>query len=116
MAVMKTLLLSLTLLAATALLSGCAAEERRATKNATGAGEAREPHDPDVEKALARLSAEDRALAEEQELCPVTGEALGSMGTPVKIAVEGEELFICCAGCEETVRESPEEYLAKLKR
>ncbi len=66
------------------------------------------------EAALASLSAEDRALAEEQKVCPVSGQALGSMGTPVKVTVAGREVLLCCQGCEQALRADPEKYLAKL--
>ena len=69
-----------------------------------------------IEKALAKLSAEDRTLAEQQKICPVTEELLGSMGTPIKLTVKGQDVFICCAGCEEDLRDDPEKYLAMLKK
>ena len=36
-----------------------------------------------------------------QEICPVSGQKLGSMGAPVKVAVgdQKEEVFLCCRGC-----------------
>jgi membrane fusion protein, copper/silver efflux system len=61
------------------------------------------PDDPDaqIEAALAQLSAEDRALAEQQKFCPVlTDNRLGSMGTPVKVMVNNQPVFLCCAGCK----------------
>jgi YHS domain-containing protein len=64
---------------------------------------------------LAELSPADRALAEKQKICPVSGERLGAMGKPVKITVKGQTVFLCCAGCEEAVRKDPDKYLAKLK-
>lgn len=70
--------------------------------------------DKEIEAALAVLSPEDRALAEKQKNCPVGGEPLGSMGTPIKMTVEGRELFICCAGCDSAVRNNPEKYFKKL--
>ena len=64
--------------------------------------------------ALSKLSADDRALAESQRICPVTKFALGSMGTPIKVDVNGTPVFICCEGCRESLLEEPEIYLAKL--
>lgn len=63
---------------------------------------------------LAELSADDRALAERQETCPVSGEPLGSMGKPYKVTVQGRGVLLCCAGCEEAIKEDPEGYLRKL--
>jgi Cu(I)/Ag(I) efflux system membrane fusion protein len=70
----------------------------------------------DVIASLAELPADDRALAEQQKVCPVSGELLGSMGAPIKIAVKGQPVFICCEGCKEELLAKPDEYLAKLKK
>ena len=49
---------------------------------------------------------EERARREQlriavQEICPVSGEKLGSMGPPVKVVVgeAKEEVYLCCKGC-----------------
>ena len=68
----------------------------------------------DYEDALAKLSPEDRALAEKQKACPVTGQPLGAMGKPYKVTVQGRDVFLCCPGCEAKIKENPEKYLAKL--
>jgi hypothetical protein len=64
---------------------------------------------------VAKLSDADRDAALKQVICPVSGEKLGSMGAPPKLTVEGQEVFICCSGCEETLRAEPQKHLAKLK-
>ena len=56
----------------------------------------------------------DRVAARQQGICPVSGEPLGSMGKPIKLTVEGREVFICCAGCEDTLREDPDKYFSIL--
>ena len=55
-----------------------------------------------VRKLLAKIDmpGKDRELAERQRVCPVTGMALGSMGKPPKMTVDGEPVFLCCEGCE----------------
>ena len=65
---------------------------------------------------LSQLSADDRALAEKQKVCPVSGEPLGSMGKPYKVTVNGRDVFLCCQGCEGKIKGSPDEYLAKLPK
>jgi hypothetical protein len=35
-----------------------------------------------------------------QKICPVTGEALGSMGEPLKVKVGEQVAFLCCKGCQ----------------
>ena len=72
--------------------------------------------DPDVAKAMASLSAQDRAAAEKQKTCPVTDEPLGSMGAPIKVSVKGQDVFICCEGCKDALNDSPDAFLAKLRR
>jgi Cu(I)/Ag(I) efflux system membrane fusion protein len=66
--------------------------------------------------ALSTLSAEDRLLAEQQRICPVTEMPLGSMGAPPKIELNGRSIFLCCAGCEAMLRADPEKYLANLSK
>jgi Cu(I)/Ag(I) efflux system membrane fusion protein len=64
---------------------------------------------------LTGLSEPDRGLALAQGTCPVTGKALGSMGTPIKVDVRGKVLYLCCDGCEGRVKAEPAKYLAKLR-
>lgn len=66
-------------------------------------------------EGLAALSPEDRALAEKQGTCPVSGEPLGEMGTPVKVEVDGKVVFLCCDHCRGKFDENPQEYLAKIE-
>lgn len=69
---------------------------------------------PAMLAALSVLSAGDRELVEQQEICPVAEHRLGSMGTPSKIDVKGTPVFICCEGCRESLLRDPNKYLAKL--
>jgi multidrug efflux pump subunit AcrA (membrane-fusion protein) len=69
-----------------------------------------------VQSALAKLSTPDRQLAEAQKYCVVLGSRLGSMGTPVKVVLHEQPVFLCCKGCIEEAREHPERALAKLKK
>jgi len=48
-------------------------------------------------------------------MCPVSDEMLGSMGAPIKIDVDGQQVWICCEGCRDPLLEDPAKYLAKLK-
>ena len=47
---------------------------------------------------VAALGEGDRAGIARQQVCPVTGARLGSMGDPVKVHVKGRTVFLCCAG------------------
>src|SRR5207245_208008 len=47
--------------------------------------------DKNVKEKLAKLSAEDRRVAELQQFCPVlTANRLGSMGVPAKVMIDGQ--------------------------
>jgi len=73
---------------------------------------------PAVKGPLARntpkkaLSTADQALVDKQKICPVTQLSLTSMGGPVPVEVSGRKVFICCAGCEQRLKDEPEKYLA----
>jgi uncharacterized protein with PIN domain len=41
----------------------------------------------------------DQLRAAVQEICPVSGGKLGSMGEPIKVKVGEETVFMCCKGC-----------------
>lgn len=69
----------------------------------------------EVEKAMSALSEADRKLATAQKTCPVSEKPLGSMGTPIKVDVEGRAVFLCCEGCRKKLLADPAKYLAKLK-
>jgi hypothetical protein len=60
------------------------------------------------------MSPDDRSLAEHQKTCPVTGLALGSMGTPDRQVVSGRFVFLCCSGCRSKLLADPGKYLAKV--
>ena len=70
----------------------------------------------EIEKALAKLSPEDQKAAREQKVCPVTEEPLGSMGVPEKVKVKDQEVFICCAGCEDKLKAEPDKYLKNISK
>jgi len=70
----------------------------------------------EVAQALASLEPADRALAARQQNCPVSGEALGSMGTPVKLEHDSQGVLLCCEGCRQQFSKEPTSYLAKIKK
>jgi YHS domain-containing protein len=116
---------------ATLLVAGCG-QSKSANKSATGgtktetARNEAAPNDgrqsassedeAEITKALAALSPEDRALAMKQKVCPVSGEALGKMGPPLKMEVKGQTVFLCCEGCKDQLLAKPDEYLARIKQ
>ena len=70
----------------------------------------------DIKANLAKLSPEDRALAEKQKYCVEEPDnRLGSMDVPIKLMIKGEPVFICCGGCKKNVLKDPDKALAKAK-
>ncbi|MHC5544981.1 hypothetical protein ACYOEI_42640, partial [Singulisphaera rosea] len=92
------------------------------SKAAPGAAASTAPKAADVklgEEELAnikKLPEADQKLALAQKVCPITGEPLGSMGTPLKTSAEGTPLLVCCKGCLEDVKDHPKDALAKLNQ
>lgn len=65
--------------------------------------------------ALSKLSEADRAAAEAQRWCAVMDDSrLGSMGTPVKVVINGKAVFLCCAGCKNKATKNGPATLAKV--
>lgn len=58
--------------------------------------------------------ADAKAIAA-QKVCAVSGEDLGSMGTPLKVSRGSESVFICCKGCVRKIESNPDKYFATAK-
>ena len=77
------------------------------------------PEDPDakIELILAKMSRDDREMVEKQKFCVVlTQNRLGSMGTPIKLMIEGKPIFLCCDGCRESALEDPQSTLGMAQK
>ena len=59
------------------------------------------------------LDQSDRPHIEQQKVCPVTGGQLGSMGTPVKVMIGDQAVYLCCKACVGKVQKDPELYRQK---
>ena len=71
----------------------------------------------DVKIAMGKLSPEDRRGAEAQKFCAVMNTSLlGSMGAPLKLDVNGQPVFVCCAGCKSKALKNPDETLATVAK
>jgi hypothetical protein len=111
------------LLAALLAAGGCKDEkstkvaQTTATPAATPAGTTATTGSVDSDEAeikanLAKLSPEDRALAEKQKYCvEQKDELLGSMGVPIKLTIKGEAVFICCGGCKKNALKDEDKTL-----
>lgn len=49
------------------------------------------------------------------DVCVVSGEKLGSMGTPVIINHEGTEVRFCCKSCKPDFEADPDKFIAMVK-
>lgn len=68
--------------------------------------------DKKIRYELSRLSPAERRLAEAQQFCPVQQKIrLGAMGSPVKVEVAGQPVFLCCAACEEKAKDNAKKTL-----
>jgi membrane fusion protein, copper/silver efflux system len=70
----------------------------------------------EIATELAKLSPNDRQLAESQRVCPVTGSRLGSMGPPFKLMIAGESVLLCCDGCKDEALKDPKATLDKVAK
>jgi hypothetical protein len=65
-----------------------------------------------IQANLAKLSREDRQLVEAQQYCPImVKNRLGVMGTPVKVMVKDQPVFLCCNGCRAKALANPDRTL-----
>ena len=85
------------------------------------AGQAAKPvpnaeEEAEIKADLAKLSPEDRKLAEAQGFCAIQDfNRLGSMGVPYKIMIQDQPVFLCCKGCSDEAMKDPAKTLAKVK-
>jgi hypothetical protein len=61
--------------------------------------------------SVSRATAADQAPISAQRVCKVSGEPLGSMGTPVKVTRGDRAIYLCCQGCVKSVQANPDRYL-----
>ena len=66
-----------------------------------------------VKAAMAKLSPEDRRLAEAQVFCAIDQDSpLGTMGPIFKVVIKGQPVFLCCKGCVAEAHAHPDQTLA----
>jgi hypothetical protein len=123
MKTLKQTLFTLGLAAATSLfLTGCK-EGGTASHDDHGHAHSGEGHDHGSEAAATQLtgliekpSAEQVAAAKAYplEVCIASGEELGSMGDPVVMVYNGQQIKFCCKGCVDDFKADPASHIAKL--
>jgi hypothetical protein len=99
------------------VLVGCSGGDpgKPTITTATQSAQTSTEEDAKVNEAMAKLSPEDRAKAEAQNICPVSNEPLGSMGTPIKVTVDGRDVFVCCDGCDDELKANFAKYADQLE-
>jgi hypothetical protein len=120
---MKRRLLALTIVAVSGplFLVGCTGgmadkTPKGGAAKGTASPGAPQGEDTEVQATLAKLSPEDRKLAEAQKWCAVqTKNRLGSMDVPYKVMVKGQPVFLCCEGCEKKALADPDKTLASVE-
>ncbi len=75
------------------------------------AGNAIQPAAPTV--VVAETTAADAAAIRAQGNCPVMKQPLGGHGTPIKLLVDGQPVFVCCQGCIDKVKKDPLSYISQ---
>jgi hypothetical protein len=85
-----------------------------ATDSATSAVETTESEEEiAIRESISKLPTKDQKLAVAQGYCPVMAEnRLGTMGAPIKIMIEDQPVFLCCAGCKRRAMADPTKTLA----
>ncbi len=70
-----------------------------------------------VNAAMAKLTPDDRKLAQAQVFCAIEEESrLGSQGPILKVMCKGQPVFVCCRGCEADAKANPDATLARCQR
>jgi hypothetical protein len=60
-----------------------------------------------------KTAREDELMIAAQKICPVSGEALGEMGAPIKTKIGDQTVFLCCKSC--VGQQARKENLDKIK-
>jgi hypothetical protein len=61
--------------------------------------------------AITRATSADQPAINAQRACKISGESLGSMGTPIKVTRGDRTIFLCCQSCVRRVQANPDQYL-----
>jgi hypothetical protein len=122
MKTLKQTLLTLGLAASTALfLTGCGDGGHAGHDHSHAGDDHGHAHgDSGAASQVAGLvekpSAEQIAAAKAYplEVCIASGEELGSMGDPVVMVYNGQQIKFCCKGCVDDFKADPASHIAKL--
>lgn len=105
-----------------ALLVGCSGKDKESDHKDTNHQEKAgttgdETKEQKVKANLAKLSEEDRRLAEDQKYCSIEQDnLLGAMGKPIKLVLKGKPVFLCCPSCQDMAKENPDRTLDTVEK
>ena len=81
----------------------------------TGCGDGRDHHTPATKAPdAAAAGVEPHAKPYPLKTCLVSGEELGKMGEPFRFTYKGQEIKLCCKGCEKDFLKEPEKFMQKI--
>lgn len=98
-------------------LAACANEPTKPPMHdhSTHAHEASAPASPSPTPAAKGYREITPSTSYPLKTCVVTGDKLGSMGDPIAIEYQGQEVQFCCDGCVDEFMESPDKFLPKVR-
>ena len=98
----------------TALQSATAVAPSIESESTADDSKSQEVEEAEVAAALAKLPKGDQSVAMAQRNCVVLEDnRLGSMGTPIKVTIEGQSVFLCCEGCKKKALANSKASLSK---
>src|SRR5262245_30641438 len=62
-----------------------------------------------------QADASKTASSKPQQTCPIDGNSLGQLGTPIMVTLKGEPIFVCCQSCANKAQKDPDRYLARVR-
>jgi hypothetical protein len=71
-------------------------------------------HGAPAAKASDTAATDPNAKAYPLKTCIVSGEELGKMGEPFRFTYKGQEIKLCCKGCEKDFNKEPEKFLQRI--
>jgi len=79
-----------------------------------GCGDGRDHGTQNHGAPAAKAPADPNAKPYPLKTCVVSGEELGKMGEPMRITYKGQEIKLCCKGCEKKFLADADKFLEKI--
>lgn len=69
-----------------------------------------------MEEKGSMMEQEAEPVSVGNKICPVSGEAVGSMGEGVQVEHEGKVYNLCCAMCEKMFKKDPDQFVKNIEK